>query len=127
MENMTWESRLVAAMQAIFAPGVNPDVIESRIVHQSGKMREFVVTVTRRYFVFTVGLILLLSAALPCLASWEFEEGAEYVYLGDDAKLTIPDADFTVGGWFKLDGITDSTVHLRWNFGHTLYHLKGIH
>jgi len=53
-----------------------------------------------------LAIILILLLASLCFASWEFEEGAEYVYLNDDAKLTLPNADFTVGGWFKLDDNT---------------------
>jgi hypothetical protein len=42
-------------------------------------------------------IVILATFASLCLASWEFEEGAEYVYLNSDAKLILPNADFTAG------------------------------
>lgn len=38
--------------------------------------------------------------------AWAFDEVNDYVTLGDDAALTLPNGDWTIGGWTKL---TDNT------------------
>ncbi len=36
--------------------------------------------------------------------AWHFDEtSGHYVTLGDNAALTLPDGDWTIGGWIKLD------------------------
>lgn len=36
--------------------------------------------------------------------AWHFNEtNGQYVTIGDNAALTLPDADFTIGGWVYLD------------------------
>lgn len=75
----------------------------------------------KSHVLFTAMLLLAALMAAPVWASWEFEEspGTGYVYLNDDAKLTLPNADFTVGGWFKLDDNTGSSVQnlVLWDDG----------
>jgi phage baseplate assembly protein gpV len=44
--------------------------------------------------------------------SWHFlDSDTQYVELADDAALTLPDGDWTIAGWFKLD----DNVGTGWN------------
>lgn len=49
--------------------------------------------------------------------AWSFNETDQYATIGDDAALSLPDGDWTIGGWLKLDD-NDGTSYqyfFSWN------------
>ena len=49
--------------------------------------------------------------------AWHFDETNDYVTMADDATLTLPDSDWAISGWVKLDDNTGSFFQyfLSWN------------
>lgn len=63
--------------------------------------------------------IVLLWLCGLALGAWHFDEDAShYVSVADNAALTLPDADFSIGGWIKLDDNTGAGYQyfVSWNY-----------
>lgn len=67
-------------------------------------------------------LAVILFLFLPTLvsAAWHWDEDASHhVLIGDDPALTLPDGNFSMGGWIKLDDNNGDGYQyfIDWNFG----------
>ncbi len=62
------------------------------------------------------GILILLFAASESRGAWLFDGVDDYVTVADNAALSIPAGDWTVGGWVKLTSNTTSTnqIILEW-------------
>lgn len=55
-------------------------------------------------------LAALLFILVPCTAypAWLFDSTTDYVFLADNATLTLPNGDWTIAGWVKLTSTSAS-------------------
>ena len=70
----------------------------------------------KRLFVI---LLVLIFGCQPVLASWVFDGSTQYVVAGDgdDDVLTLPNGNWSVFGWVKLDSNSGSGQHWLVDFG----------
>ena len=54
---------------------------------------------------------LFFFLCLPCLGSWDFKlSETDYVDVTDNSVLDLPDANWTISGWFKHESNTGSSL-----------------